>query len=810
MVIRTDNAIKNHWNSSVKKKLDSYLASGLLAQFQGLPHVTHRNQPIPSSSLMVQQSSEDDSVPKVRETEEISECSQGSTVVGCSQSTTDMVGCKKDECPLAEDSSQKDENFSPASRSENDHRAFKEVSFSMPEEDLNEPSKSPGNNFSHDWGSYAGEVWKVSSNELPSLDLGQQSSEFLIDCLGDDENHDLVSFPSQTYGLSASPSTQNMVFEIDQRNHILISENGCGRVTFPEEEDDGCFPSNIADFNGSTDSLLCQPSNYHIPAAAGPSASQSYYSPRDVDQFSGLSHENQGELLVKSPSCDFIFTNDLVNCACDNGTDDTRQQDPPDMMKDSAKLVPLDAFSSGPCNNIQTRCSADDNPIATSKQQDTGALFYEPPCFPSLDIPFFNCDLIPSGSDTQTEYSPLGIRQLMMSTTGCFTPFRLWDSPSGENSPDIVLKSAAKTFTCTPSILKKRNRDLLSPMSEKRSEKKLESDMNQEPLCDLARDFSRLDVVFDDNGHKKSILLSPPPNQTRDFGNPTDNKENLNYALEVEEEGRDRTMNSITADEELDGSNSMDKIKDGIAGDSKIQGDSNVATENVEQPSGVLVERNMNDMLLFSPDRFEIMSNKAHGPSNNIHGHQSSPCLLSINSSPSVTGKKDESHLAAQSASPSNPSVVMAGSDGNEAGIENSSIFGETPFKRSIESPSAWKSPWFINSFMPAPRFDADITIEDMGYFMSPGVYDAIGLMKQLSEHTAATFADAQEVLGDETPETILKEKQSRGQSLMAKVTERRVLDFSECGTPWKARGSAEVSSSTSLSSPSYLMKGCR
>lgn len=31
--------------------------------------------------------------------------------------------------------------------------------------------------------------------------------------------------------------------------------------------------------------------------------------------------------------------------------------------------------------------------------------------------------------------------------------------------------------------------------------------------------------------------------------------------------------------------------------------------------------------------------------------------------------------------------------------------------------------------------------------------------MKQLSEHTAATFADAQEVLGDETPDSLLKKR---------------------------------------------------
>lgn len=38
--------------------------------------------------------------------------------------------------------------------------------------------------------------------------------------------------------------------------------------------------------------------------------------------------------------------------------------------------------------------------------------------------------------------------------------------------------------------------------------------------------------------------------------------------------------------------------------------------------------------------------------------------------------------------------------------------FGGTPFKRSIESPSAWKSPWFINSFLPCPRIDTEITIQ--------------------------------------------------------------------------------------------------
>lgn len=44
--------------------------------------------------------------------------------------------------------------------------------------------------------------------------------------------------------------------------------------------------------------------------------------------------------------------------------------------------------------------------------------------------------------------------------------------------------------------------------------------------------------------------------------------------------------------------------------------------------------------------------------------------------------------------------------------------------------------------------------------------YDAIGLMKQLSEHTAATYADALKVLGNETPESIVKGRRSNNSKM--------------------------------------------
>lgn len=48
------------------------------------------------------------------------------------------------------------------------------------------------------------------------------------------------------------------------------------------------------------------------------------------------------------------------------------------------------------------------------------------------------------------------------------------------------------------------------------------------------------------------------------------------------------------------------------------------------------------------------------------------------------------------------------------------------------------------------------LCFQDIGYFLSPGerTYDAIGLMRQLNEHTAAVMAEAQEILASGNPES--------------------------------------------------------
>ncbi|KAM7513169.1 hypothetical protein LguiB_012044 [Lonicera macranthoides] len=737
---RTDNAIKNHWNSSVKKKLDSYLASGLLAQFQGLPHVNHTNQTTPSSSRVPQCSGDDSIAQDGTEAEDISECSQGSTFLGHTQSTSDIANCRLTE----EFRHRNDLTPSPVSCSENCHTALQEVAFSIPE-----------HNFSQEWITSACEEWQLNSTELPDASLV-------------DLEHELAPF----VGLTDSTSLENMIMDSDEPAHMVTYQEAGMEGSFSSANLTRC--SNIIDIDRCPDTILYQSPNFQITDAGTltshsnqPSLIPLQLPPTEgalePNQFNDLSLENQEELLRRMNSS-FIYANETSDSPFDNGTDKMSMQDQPDQVNNSSKLVPADDF-------------------VQAEQQDSGALYYEPPRFPSFDVPFLSCDLIQSSTDMQQEFSPLGIRQLMMSSSmESFTPLRLNDSPSHDESPEAVLKSAAKSFTGTPSILKKRNRDLLSPLSEKRCEKKLESDLNNESFSNLTRDFSRLEVMLGENGNKKETsFVSPSSNQKRSIGGASiEDKENRSRIIEVEE-NEDREGTALSA-----------KIKHrAVCIDANTKGDDD-ASETVQQLPGVLVECQRNNQLLCSPDSFGIKSKRTAGPIAKTLGNRysrrleaasnqgpesssfKSPCLLVV-SPPSISRKKVGSHFGATT---STPMESKADKSGNDGGAESPTIPGE----RS---------------------------------------YDAIGLMKQLSEHTASAFADAQEVLGDETPDSILKKRcsmkektsqqETHSNSAPIVLAERRVLDFTECETPGTGAAENGRFSAAKFSSPSsYLLKGCR
>ncbi|KAE8700415.1 Myb-related protein 3R-1 [Hibiscus syriacus] len=811
---RTDNAIKNHWNSSIKKKLDSYIASGLLEQFQ-FSHLANQSQPTPSSYLTIQ-SNVDDSAAKFRTiAEDISECSQESAMVSCSQSTIDLANAAvhtREQFQFTEmPGVAKEKNSSPAPCSEEYYPSLEDVNFSIPEI----PSEGPSNCLD-------------TRKSLEGMNIAFQSS----------------------VELNAPTPFINMGTSSDKQEQTLIPDDECCNVLFSKAVNDGCFASenftqgsNMVEMGGYTNASRSQASDIHIsetgrsPALKSncPSRSEvlptsccrSFVSPLlsvedgtymiggDPCQLNGQPFGNQEQAFTMNAHDDFIYTSDDHT---DNPDLQGQGQGQSYLDKDSRKLVPVNTFGLE-SNVVETCPSAEDKPTF-SAEQDVGGLCYEPPRFPSLDIPIFSCDIIPSGCDMQPEYSPLGIRQLMISTN-CISPFRLWDSPPLENSPDSLLKSAGKTFNGTPSILKKRHRDLLSPLSERPCEKKLETDM----ASNLTKDFSRLDVIFNECETGNISQVCPSEHKTN-FCVSTEGKENLSQAfVEDKHNGGDHTesLNDEAQKNDSNGTCSLGNMeKEAREIHTKDKTEIDASYKIVQRPAAVLVERNLNDPLLFSPDHVgpkagrSLLSSSRQTPRNRHH--------KSIGSLPNQGLADTTVQCTDSSATVEN----LVDNTGNNATTESYNIFGDTPFKRSIESPSAWKSPWFINSFVPGPRIDTEISIEDMGYLMSPveRSYDAIGLMKQLSEHTAAAYADALEVLGNETPESIIKGRgidnpnnidkensQSENRPHLASnvLAECRTLDFSECGTPGKGTQNVKSSTTMSFSSPSsYLLKGLR
>ncbi|KAH7285888.1 hypothetical protein KP509_33G050100 [Ceratopteris richardii] len=104
--------------------------------------------------------------------------------------------------------------------------------------------------------------------------------------------------------------------------------------------------------------------------------------------------------------------------------------------------------------------------IQAHGEPESDSLFYEPPKFPKLDLLFANYDLSNPGAVQQQAYSPLGVRQMFMSTMNSFTsPNRPWDNEYHDNSPQAILRSAAKSFEGTPSIVRKRQREVVTPLS---------------------------------------------------------------------------------------------------------------------------------------------------------------------------------------------------------------------------------------------------------------------------------------------------------------------------------------------------------
>lgn len=517
----------------MKKKLESYLASGLLEQFQGLPYLEH-----PSSLSGGMRQSQVDGI----EEAETSECSRGSLVVNCLQfdsGTANAIENVRSE--------------------ESDHRKGHNV-----EHYLLQTAEVPDI-----------KNCEYSSHKLPNIfvDVSQESSSGLLGtsgqggCVNESHNKGYIQTQSSA-GLNTSATIENMHVDSAKMDNLL-SESDLLEITLSEARSpEFVFHGNVTEqsnnLDGATIMINCQSDSQNL-ATTRTFALESCSPLKDVvggiSDFEAIPISSDDFIYVDSPGID---ADEKDNCM------------KLDEAKNAPKLVPVDIFSTVSSDSVRTFPSNDENTSKLSNsdeakvtselapgdvldlvdsdsmqalpmddddkvntvEQDSGALSYRPLRFPGFDVPILNFDLITSGVDMQQAYSPFGIRQLLMHPTNFASPRNLWDSPIHKNTPDAISDKAAKSFTYTTSIMKKKlQEEPLSPIEETQGDREHEKDINMRTFS-LTSTFSSLESILEENGVSAMSICSidSPVDQKVDFVDSMEDKTNTDRAFEEQNE----------------------------------------------------------------------------------------------------------------------------------------------------------------------------------------------------------------------------------------------------------------------------------
>ncbi|CAL5094789.1 unnamed protein product [Urochloa decumbens] len=768
---RTDNAIKNHWHSSVKKKVDSYRASGLLAQFQGLTPVeyTAGGLNVDSSSVMTNHISEDSGFNVFGEMDDSTELSQSSLAkVSCSQEELTDGGLGS-HFNVHESLCQ--DGFTNAN---NVASALPEMHHQLSTSDMDQ-DKQLQEEFSQGMDLDKHLQQEFSQGTDLHLDIDEVPNNFVItDSQASNEvagqfQDTQIRHSSENDGGSLVPCAVTPCLP------ILPSVSGCEHdINLMCEvgiENENCFQSEqwqnisiqLGAYSSEETSNFSAPlcplrTSEHATMMGDPLYYQSSVTSLQPSFISSDGASNVSDVKFETSHCPVSFQ-DLEITTCHNASGDpdqnsyissdddrNRTSERMDSITESEKkqLVDLEQSCLEPTAYSGKEASLSHGDNVSREKEDSGALCYEPPCFPSFEVPFVSCKLVTS-SDLP-EYSPLGIRELMRSSLNFPTPVRLWGSPTRDGSPDAVLKNAAKSFMGTPSIMKKRQRDLSSPSPDLRNEKN----------SNIEQDCGRSGMSSTRTG--KSCMVVP--DGFVDLFSPTE-RTAFQKKLKLSEENKEN-LNQITD-----------------------QGEN----EDAKHYAGILTESSVDNH-----------NTPKHGP--NYEGQR-------LN-----TGAKALSNSEDIMFSRSKPSELVGKSAACiSADYEYVNILADTPgIKRGLESPSAWKSPLFT------PFQDA--------YFMSPPsrAFDALGLVKQINEQSAAALEEAHEVLASGSPwkrnskenfdkenieNTAWKNGLMTSKPPSKLMAEGRVLDFNECSTPVRKKDDKKINISLGglASSPSSYLR---
>nr|PNR46570.1 hypothetical protein PHYPA_013689 [Physcomitrium patens] len=433
-------------------------------------------------------------------------------------------------------------------------------------------------------------------------------------------------------------------------------------------------------------------------------------------------------------------------------------------------------------------------------------LFYEPPRI--ADSPFMSYDLVSS----LQAYSPLGVRHMIMPAGNCITPPNYLQSPFQGKSPQSKLRSAARSFSGSPSILRKRPRQILIPLKTGTSGEKLDAKFKEAQTTADNVDAAgacgnNLKTAEASQGtlvgksSKPAGLHQTCLARTALFVSPASklsNRVDSEVTRNTGNQSQDCTTGSngggegcgatFSARVSREGSVSGNALRENAGGKFNKRGRSHGSNleystgsrwENGAQTSkegSVLTEQQQNGqngqghpnssenhggaMVLGKHGRGELRQScdtSAVGSGDSVGGSISVKVsnkweLMSPGNAATLSSWGSVTCAMAACFSPG--VTILQHTPGKDwlQDFDTTNIFASPRFPSPRFASPLWRSPWRLDPLPSAQKEGALAFMDGLEVPPEDGVDDALGLMRQSNEHNTPAYSEAEEVLAKQPP----------------------------------------------------------